>query len=365
MQAFRRMANYWFDRFPAAGQSDLAGRFRAGNEINHQSAFFELYLHELLFRLSYHMEVHPVLTGTTNHPDFLVFKDEIPQFYLEATLAGVATEEERGAVARTDAVYDALNDLDSPNFFLKLSVRGAPDTPPNIAKLRRDLALWLETLNPDTIGSLYSEQQFEEVPQLEWSHGGWNVTFSPIPKSPQSRGVRGIRSVGIVAPEGKWLNTYGDLKDAIERKVGKYGDVDYPFVVAVNVLSLHCDNIDIMNALYGEETIVVKQNADGTLNSEAGCRRPNGVWWGPKGPRRAGVAAVLVIANLCPWNMGVLTPKVYHNPWAQKPLDLQCLALPQCVPNKEQGRVEHLPGISAAEALGLPNPWPVPDESDT
>jgi hypothetical protein len=285
----------------------------------------------------------------------------VAQFYLEATLAGVGSERERGAAARIGTVYDALNDLESPNFFLELQVRGAPDTPPRTGPLKHELSEWLATLDPDAIGTLYADQKYDEIPQKEWSHEGWSVSFRPMPKSPGCRGTPGIRPLGIVAPEAKWLNTHGDLRDAVERKAEKYGALELPLMIAVNVLSMHCDNVDIMNGLFGQETIVVTECADGTLSTKEGGRRPNGAWHGPRGPRKTIVSGVMVVSNLCPWNLGVLTPELFHNPWAQHAIDIEQWALPQYVLDMNRGCFRYRPGLDAPAVLKIPCPWPIPD----
>src|SRR5213076_1299424 len=47
----RNVLEEWFNRYPAADQQRLAGQFRSTIDSQHQSAFFELFLYELLLRL--------------------------------------------------------------------------------------------------------------------------------------------------------------------------------------------------------------------------------------------------------------------------------------------------------------------------
>ncbi|KXB05054.1 hypothetical protein AKJ49_01460 [candidate division MSBL1 archaeon SCGC-AAA382A03] len=83
-QKIRELLEQWFKRYPSEHQDDLRGRFRDKDDRIHIGAFFELYLHELMIRSGYEVEVHPDINGTTNHPDFEVLTDEL-EFYLEAT----------------------------------------------------------------------------------------------------------------------------------------------------------------------------------------------------------------------------------------------------------------------------------------
>lgn len=45
--AMRHLIDEWFDRLPEASKPDIRARFRLRDEIQHVSAFFELYCHEI------------------------------------------------------------------------------------------------------------------------------------------------------------------------------------------------------------------------------------------------------------------------------------------------------------------------------
>ena len=47
----RELLEAWLSRYPTSVQTDLCGRFRSPDDTPHRSAFFELFLHELLLRL--------------------------------------------------------------------------------------------------------------------------------------------------------------------------------------------------------------------------------------------------------------------------------------------------------------------------
>jgi len=44
----RELLESWFSRFPETERTELRARFRSGNDGGFHSAFFELYIHELL-----------------------------------------------------------------------------------------------------------------------------------------------------------------------------------------------------------------------------------------------------------------------------------------------------------------------------
>ena len=47
----RRDLEVWFKRFPHSAHKDLQGRFQSKDNHQHEGAFFELFLHELVTRL--------------------------------------------------------------------------------------------------------------------------------------------------------------------------------------------------------------------------------------------------------------------------------------------------------------------------
>lgn len=76
---------------------------------------------------------------------------------MEAVLASDESEAEAAANARMDAVYDALNRLESPNFFIGMELRGAPETPPPARQIRAFLEEHLVPLNPDELAQTFRE----------------------------------------------------------------------------------------------------------------------------------------------------------------------------------------------------------------
>jgi len=361
--ALREILESWFARYPGVARKNLRERFRSPIEHQHAGAFFEIYTHELLLRLGYEVDVEPALVNITTRPDFLVKLNGQPKFCVEATLAGVPSEQEQGAEARISVVYDALNGLDSPNFFLKIQREGTPTTAPPTRKLLGELSEWLASLDFDSLRASYVSGDCDKLPVYRWQHEGWDLAFTPIPKPPELRGKTGVRPIGIDFPEARWLTTHHSIRAAVDRKAKKYGQLTLPYVVAINVLEDSCDNIDIMNGLYGEEMIVVNVRSDGSAETQAARRKHNGAWFGPNGPRNQQVSAVLIAMQIHPWTMSRVTPELFHNPWAEYALPSSAFPMPQCVPDIEAGHVRHEPGQQAAEILAIPSPWPLPDAS--
>jgi hypothetical protein len=359
VEALRQLLECWFARLPENGKNDLCSRFRSTKDSNWQGAFFELYVHELFTCLGFELQVHPRVEGVSTRPDFSATSCGVAKFFVEATVAGLLSDQEQGADRRMEVVYEAINTIQSPDFFLELEIRGAPDTAPPTKKLRDDLTKWLSTLNAEAIAQLYVSGRVAETPSFPWQHEGWSLLFRPLPKSPNLRGKSGVRPIGIRSPEGVWLSTDAEIREAAEGKAKRYGELERPLIVAVNYVGLHCNNIDIMNALYGQESTVVRLHEDGRI-SERNERKPNGLWFGQNGPRNKPVSGVL-FTQVNPWNMGGATPELFHNPWSVNPIQSSEWPLAQCVADLSEKRVRHQPGHNVGDLLGLPTTWPVAD----
>jgi hypothetical protein len=356
--ALRPMLEEWFQHFPSSARADMRSRFRSASNSQHSGAFFELYIHELLISMDCTVTVHPVLVNARTHPDFLARHASGLEFYVEATLAGIPANAVQGADARIAQVYDVLERMDSPNFFLHLDVEGMPGSPPPASKLRHEVQQWLTTLDPDEIALKMQIDGFECIPKFEWEHAGWKIVIMPIAKSVHARGKPGIRPIGALSPEAQWLQTDQDLKAALEAKADKYGEMEIPLLIAVNLLSVHCDEVDLLNALFGQESVVLSFDPNGKVVEQKQKRKRNGFWVGPKGVRNQSVSGVLTVSNLNEWSMGVLTPELFHNPWATRVFNSDWWPMSQRIPNSSTGHYSKSEGKTAAEVLRIPKPWP-------
>lgn len=356
VQKIRDALEDWFSRYSDQYRRDIEGRFRSTDDWQHRAAFFELFLHELLLRLGCRVEIHPTVEGVSTRPDFLAECLDGNRFFLEAVLATDESRDETAARARMNAVYDALNRMESPNFFLGIQVRGAPETPPSARRMRDFLEAQLATLDVEEIARRFEEGGFRALPRWQFQHEGWQIEFFPIPKSPQTRGQTGIRPLGLQFDEVRWVDARTPIRDCLIEKAGRYGALRFPYVIAVNGLADFVDRIAIMEALFGKETFVFL----GSLATPRGPefrRVPDGLWTSPTGPRHTSVSAVLVAVQLYPWKVASAPLCLYHNPWAARPYDSQFNRLARACPQLED-RMEWFDGESLAAIFGLPADWP-------
>lgn len=352
----RKVLETWFSHYPPAQQTELRARFRSTNDFNHLSAFFELFLYELLTRLRCQVQIHPsTQSTTTKHPDFLVESPGGERFYMEAVVATDESSEQAAAKARMNRVYDVLNRLESPNFFIGMKLGGAPSTPPPARRIREFLAERLAPLNPDDMAKLLNSGGFEALPHWQYEHQGWRIDFFPIPKSADGRGTTGVRPLGMWFHEMTWVTTPKALRDAIVSKAGRYGELDLPYVIAVDVCGHPLDDTDAMEALFGTEQWVIPLAPSRRAEVEI-KRAPNGAWTSESGPRYTRVSAVLLVHHLTPWHVPKVPVRLYHNPWARRPYSSELTCLPQALP--QGSHMELRDGQSLAAIFGLPLGWP-------
>ena len=360
--AVRGLLEGWFAEVPRADARDIRSRFRSRTAVEHQGAFWELYLYTLLRRMGYGVQTHPALpNGVTTHPDFLATNPPDRAFYVEATQA-TPPRTDVAAERRISELYDSLNRMHSPNFFLEVQWRGNADTNIPGRQLRGDLEHWLATLNLAEIENWYRNQAYENIPRLDRTFEGLQLTFSPLPKPLASRGRNGVRPIAVQMPMGfKVISVHENIRSAVEGKAQKYGNLAHSLIVAINVDEDFFQLTDIANALFGDECVVDRLMPDGSIRQHQRARVHNGALYGHSGPKNRAVSAVIVTRRMSPTTLRSQDMWMLHNPYAVVPLMPEWLELPQIVPEMVNGSMRARAGRCAADILGIPLPWPIPD----
>jgi len=345
----------WFSRLPSDAKADVRSRLRSDDNRQFSSAYFELYLHEVLLCSGFRVTCHPDVPGTSRRPDFLA-EDGEASFYVEARVVSGSDAGER-ASRRLARLYDSLDAMDLPNFFLNVEVFAQGPKDPPTKPLRAAITSWLDSLAPDAVSAGIGDRGFMGLPVKEWACDGWRLVFRPIPKKPEARGPgRGMRALGAYGPgNASWVDDATPLRAALSDKGKAYGVLDKPFLVAVNTSRLTDDDVDVMNALYGTEAIQLGTTSAGELVTRS-VRAPDGYWFAGRDWLHRGVSAVLVARQLSPVTPTRSTPTM----WAHPDPVHAAPRLPICrhvSVRMDELRVED-PAASPAELLGLPTPWP-------
>jgi hypothetical protein len=355
-QRIRDLLESWFAEYSSEARLDLAQRFRSPMRAQHQAAFFELFVHALVRRLGGSMEIHPVLSGgAAPRPDFLI-REPSGDAFLEARVAMNEKDEEGRLRNQIDELYGRLSALDSPDFMinvvkLKIGTHPLPGAKAVKHFLRQELVRlqW-----DDAMAHLESGGSLRTLPRWSFQERDWVIEFLATPKPREKRGKMLTTSVGFKLEGSKWINPRRSIIEAVEAKASKYGDLDLPFVVAVNCLEEADPNLDVFTAFYGDELWTANvQTGEATFH---GFKR-DGVWMGKGGPQNLRVSAVLVGYPVLAWNFTRAPLWLYHHPFAAKPYIGLLTALPQ-VRRESSGKVVRIAGASLGEIFDLPREWP-------
>jgi hypothetical protein len=331
-EGVRNLLESFFRRYPSSESAELKSKF----ETQFDSAFFELYLHELLLRLDCEVAVHPTLIGTGAKPDFLARFHQGQKVIMEAAIATDRTDKERARDARLNALYDAINSKTiSPNFFICLGPIPDRDAVPTPKKIRKFIKERIAGLNPDIVE--HAVRSGYGSPRWTYrDEGGFELEITAVPKSPESRGNPEVRPIGAYPGEVRWGDSRAVLKKSIDSKATKYGELDRPFVIAVN-------------ANWGTGRDVVGKALFG---SKAFHDESDGVWNPTRNTRLSGVLVTTVV----PWNVHCAPLCLYHNPFAKQSCRDITWRIPQAIA-RDSG-MQWLEGSNSAELFELPKEWP-------
>lgn len=169
----RELWQRWVDALPVDDRPGVVGNLSSGDDDAFQSAFWELYLHQLLTGSGCEVELHPDVPGTSKHPDFLV---HAPQpFYLEAVSVGVAPEK-RTSERRLRDVEAILDSTRVDGWTLSFNWHRIGPQPLRATRLRNRLIAWLHGLDRSEADNEYADR-----PVFCYDEDGWKLDFTALP----------------------------------------------------------------------------------------------------------------------------------------------------------------------------------------
>jgi len=331
----RKVIERWFSYYPKTEQDNFISRLQTNDDQEFNSAFFELFIHELSRCIGYDITFHPELENNkAKRPDFkLILGSE--EFYLECITTNELSSEEKRAEKIINIFLDGINGIESEDFFISIKPEGIPTKPINGRKIVNDLRKWLSSLDYDEVERNFSKGSYDQISK-EYKTDEVVFEITIIPKY-KNRG-KIDRLIGCQMGVGKWLNTKEVIRKAITKKATRYGKLKIPFLLAINVISLSCDTSDVMEALFGTEKFIYRYTENEIL-PPINTREKDGRI-SPKINTR--LSGVLVVENLNPWNIHNKIPVLYLNPWAKIPYEGKLLELPHYFP--KNGYMEFNPG---------------------
>lgn len=350
----RGVLEEWYRHFPIKHKEALRKDFRSYVDKKHLSAIFELYLHELVLRLGCSVEVHPVLLHTQKKPDFLVTEADQTQFYLEAKLVTGETDKDAGARARIYRVYDGINErVQSNKYLIMIKVRRHTVQTPRITEIASFIRTKLEHAD---YKYLLSQSSSARKVMWTWKENGWWIEISPLPNPKEARNQKTSPIIGISSERATFSKGRESIRSAVVRKAGRYGALDLPYLIAINVCMHAIDIETVENALIGDPKYEVEITPEGLPGQGRWQREFNGAWTKHSGARYTRNSAVLFALRLNAWTAANASLRLFHHPLAKSPYNgVLCQVAQWRVHNNQRELTE---GLVPRKLFGLPMGWP-------
>lgn len=155
----------------------------------------------------------------------------VASFFLEATVAEGEIGANPGADRRLRDVFQAIDGVQSPDFFLSLHHRGAPAQPIRLGRLRGQVQRFIDELNYEEVDAGFAVGR--SAPLFTFEEHGLVLRITVVPKNLRRAGGRAI---GDRMLPGGVVQPHLPIKASVESKASRYGQLDRPYIIAVYAL---------------------------------------------------------------------------------------------------------------------------------
>lgn len=308
----RAVVNDWYKGFPDLDGS-FAARVRSEVDVDHFQTLDELYVHHLLRQ---HFDDIRYEEGAFA-PDFRVYARGERAANVEV-LSLFQREDWSSEEKRHGRLADELDRRVRPTdgYFVEFDVEQA-DKEPAPRRFAEFIRARLADLPPHTDVAEAGRASSGTLPSVVYEQEGIRirVRFRPMKAGARSKSDPEARIVGIGPMTGGWVNSAQRLKDRIAAKAGgRYEIGEVPFLVVAGLHDVFCSDDEVLDALYGCESVNV-------ATSEA-TRRNDGLFQLDSvrhEGRHQRVSAVAVISHLRLWETPPADVTLFDNPYAARP----------------------------------------------
>lgn len=345
----RQLLNEWFLGYPVSEQGELKSRFKK----TFSSAFYELFIYHLFKHQGFEIDIHPKIPNSNKRPDFLLKKGSI-EFYLEAKEARDKSENDEALEKRNNQVYDSLNKIKSPNFFLKideliLKSSKQPSTKKAIEKIETEIA----NFDPDVLTEQLSKFGLEKSAKIEYESDDLKLVVSLIPKIESARNLDTASPIGLYPIKTFWGGSGDSIKDSIIKKSKRYGLLDKPYFICINAIGIKGEgDYDVESALWG--SLAYTWSTDPNKRNERIERQRDGIFLDKTGPRCKNVSGVLV-TKVMESNLHVARHWFALHPFTDVPFDFSVFDLTHNFVSDGQVKTETKQTIG--EILKITSTW--------
>ena len=337
----------WFADYPGDAKADIRSRIRKRDE-NHESAIFELFVHQLLLRLSLCPEVHRKPRTGPRKPDFLI-EDRLGNlYYIEAKVAyGPWVPGKHPLEVQILEAINGIAERNPARIALRVETRGKLTRSQPLTPILDEVGSWLATIDPRSIAG------FEPagIPPLEIRRSSWALelrVFSLLSHESD-------RLIHVGPSQGSSGDDATALRRKILAKTRRY-KLEYPLIVAINLPGFRVQPDDYKSALFGLENLIPQVDHDGHVPPAPAAGLRNGVWLDESGTRYSRLHGVTFFGGSLPYGMHQTNAWTYVNPFIDAKLPDELLRLGSA--RVEDGRIVRQAGPPPREILGLPEDWP-------
>ena len=255
----RSLLESWYHAFPGEGKYEVMRRLQFGGSRGFESAVHELLLCATITTLGCRLGAHPGLKDSSRRPDFSIESPQARTALLEAVVVTNQSDTQLGADERKDNLLDALDSLETEDFFIEVDVVSQSKQTGSGRKLRRFVRDQLQGLSVAEVRR--DLEQGKSLPAFLYEDDGWTIKLSAFPKSSSISTNSKTRAIGVEWVRPPQVDPATPLRAALKRKAGHYGKLGEPFIIAVNVLDDSAEEIDCNDALFGTKEIMTVSTA--------------------------------------------------------------------------------------------------------
>lgn len=345
----RQILQQWFDEYEAAPKKkeQLQQQFRSHESERHLDAFFELYLYQMLKRIGFEIKVEPKIGE--RYPDFSIASNLTEEIIVEAKSIYPADwfGSEKGI---ENSLIDYLDEhLDSPQINLGIEFLRTSSNTLSYSKLLKQVQSWISKLDVESLLRLPSSEYHDNPQKLEYRErdSEWQIEFTAYPMRKYIHEKR-HRIIHVFGPKVFAPQDAKSLFRALGRKNSHYGEFNKPYLLSINMMSSSLDYDDVFDSLFG--TLIHHIYDDG---SDDFSRHPDGAWWGPRGPQKQRMSGILLFKRLHPTSIGRVEPVLWHNPFAEFPIQPSHFPFKQQIMRNEDRSMQLIEGTFTPTMLGI------------
>lgn len=295
----------------------IRGSIRSGDDDAFISACTELYFHSIFTVLDFEISPHPEIDGISSKPDWLLTDSSGNEFYCEATVSFPEKSKHSGK-KNQERVRNYLRINLEAGMRVSVHFSGLSMKPIKLSLLKKEIMTKLEEkMSSDNI-----DPRMESTIELNgFSSNSISAVLVYFPK------IEDVSEASISLSSGIDIVTVKErIRRSLGKKANKYGKVQKPFVIALNIYDYGpTHEFHINEALLGS-ALVVDRKQGPILVADT-----DGFWGFFVNTKYTRISGILTVDTLDAFTIDRCDVTFWHNPYAQFPISPEILPFRQKV----------------------------------